>query len=224
MNGFVHTRFRNAANWCGVLVCVFLSLVCVGCLISEQTGTNAPAGTGTFWGRERPVGDVTFHFRTIYNYLLVVLRLVVAVGLIWFTGRHMRKGGRDFRILVPAGVLAIGAVVICVQAVFAVFGYRIALNDEVLELNIPFELSLQVPWDEIQGAHILTTNWSREGDLRSTHLYTEWEELELVTTSDRHHIDLGRLSWEQRSNLCQAIIGRADLQDIASEIPRMLQP
>lgn len=192
---------------------LLLAVSAAGCMVSEQTGQLVPDGNPRYW--DQKLGDLRFDFDTSYNQGVVYGRSVV-LGLLALWTLRAEKGGPRMLSLVLGLPLLLAALFLLYRDLPTLRGYRIEVTAAGLVLEIPPAVSLDVPW---QGVHSLTVSGHElrrtSEDPRGKNPFVgvpEWETMELTLEGDETvHVDLRRLSWEQRQSVWKAIVVRAGL-------------
>lgn len=190
-----------------------------GCVWSEQSGR--PFGDAIDQAAGQPMGDVSFHYRSTINYVSVLGRLLLLVGLLGLV-RHFWRAG----IKKNAAALAVAVALTGVAGWFFVTGaarvasYRITVSKSRLKVDVPFGQHLNLGWTEITGV-------SAKGE-RVTHTYRKvhsdsykrWNTLEIITRRGKTHtLDLSDLGLVQRSNLINAIMERSGMRKVETDPP-----
>ena len=194
---------------------IWLLLLLSGCMVSEQIGE--PIGSGR---SRRPSEDVTIHFDTQFNRILLFGRSAALVGLaIWIFSAF---GKKPIAILVAVGAGGFaGWLVINDYPTLTDYHIEVAANG--LVMSIPPEPEIRIPWESIETMELAGYEWaSVGGGTRLTPLGqqqrtagVELPDLETMdmtlTDGQKHTINLKRLSIEHRQIFSKALIKRARL-------------
>ena len=186
-----------------------------GCLMSEQIGE--PLGQGR---SARPNPDVTIHFDTTFNRVVIFGRsaLIVAFAAWVFSSWGAKPGS----ILVGGAAMAIAGWLL-IQDYRALNGYSLEVAAPGLTLRVPGQLNEQIPWDSVEGIELEGFTYARIGggmQFSPTGGMTQRAGLELpdwktmrvqVAGGATHMIELEELSIEHRQIFANALIKRANL-------------
>lgn len=186
-----------------------------GCLMSEQIGE--PIGQGRSL---RPSDDVTIHFDTTFNRLVIFGRsaLIVAFAAWVFSSWGAKPGS----ILVGGAAMA-AAGWLFIQDYSALDGYSLEVAGPGLTLRVPGELNEQIPWQSVEGIELEGFSYARIGggmQFSPTGGMTQrvglelpdWKTMRVIVTSGATHtIKLEELSIEHRQIFAKALIKRANL-------------
>jgi hypothetical protein len=176
-----------------------------GCMISEQIG--------------RMPQDFTIHFDTDFNRILLFGRSVaLAIFAFWLYNALGKKTGA-----IVAGVIVFGvAGWLFVKDFPALSKYRVEVQGEGLLLNIPPDPQAFIAWNTIETLELAGYEWATvpmpevmdrfmpKSDDAFTSL-PDWEIMDITADGIRYHINLKKLSIEQRTILSRAIVHRGHL-------------
>jgi len=193
---------------------IWLLLLLSGCMVSEQIGE--PIGRGRHL---RPSEDVTIHFDTQFNRILLFGRSAALVGLAFWIFSAFGKKPIAILVAVGAGGFA-GWLVI--NDYPALTDYHIEVAPSGLVLIIPPEPEIRIPWESIETMELAGYEWaSVGGGTRLTPFghqrvvgveLPDWETMDITLTGgQKHTINLKRLSVEHRQIFSNALIKRAGL-------------
>ena len=198
-----------------LVACCLLALT-AGCLMSEQIGE--PVGHG----RSRlPAADVTIHFDTQFNRVVLFGRSAALAGIgIWtFLSMGAKKPAS---ILVGAAFLGTAGWLVG-KDYPSLTGYRLEVAPAGLTLKVPPDLDTLIPWESVEGLELEGFGYARIGG--GTRLMPfggavpsagvelpDWKTMKLIVAGGQSHIiQLGELSIEHRQIFAKALIKRADL-------------
>ena len=199
------------------LACCLLVVTAAGCLVSEQIGE--PVGHG----RSRlPSEDVTIHFDTDFNRIVVFGRSAVLLGIgLWIFSTWGLKS-----VPIIVGGALIGAAGWLVQEDYpSLKGYRLDVAAEGLTLKVPPDLDTLISWQSIEGLELEGFGYARIGDgTRRTFLgqvyksagteLPDWKTMKVTLAGGQSHmIQLDELSIEHRQIFAKALIKRAGLAE-----------
>ena len=194
---------------------IWLLLLLSGCMVSEQIGE--PIGSGH---SRKPSEDVTIHFDTQFNLILLFGRSAALVGLAFWIFSAFGKKPIATLVAVGAGGFA-GWLVINDYPTLTDYHIEVAANG--LVMSIPPEPEIRIPWESIETMELAGYEWaSAGGGTRLTPLGqqqrmagVELPDLETMditlTGGQKHTINLKRLSIEHRQIFSKALIKRARL-------------
>lgn len=163
--------------------------------------------------------DVTFHFVSFFNIVILLVRVVVVAACAWFVVKLVRLGPvKQLPMLLVVGGIGLWFVWLLLGGTASLLTYHIAVEQEGLRVSRPLRKGVDLPWDRIWMVYVEGINWTAESGTTSRSLlpegYDELHEMTIYAIGDEYVIDLERLSPEQRSNLFDAISGQAQLRDI----------
>lgn len=213
-------RGQGSRLWIGVtqkrntLVIAALSLLLSGCLFAEQSGEVLPHEV--YQSKEKALGELSFHFRTITNYIFLLARAALFAGAAYLLRREWRASRRQLPILAVLGALSLGAAWFVGTAAVRVVSYKVAVDDSGLKIHIPFQVDIDEPWSEVVGANVEGKEW-REG---SDRLYTEWSKMEVLLSEGRRvSVDLSALGVVERSSFMKAFVHRSKMSEFELPYP-----
>jgi len=192
-----------------------LLVLASGCLMSEQIGE--PIGQGR---AARPNDDVTIHFDTTFNRIVIFGRsaLMVAFAVWVFTSFGAKPGS----IIVGGAALAVSGWLF-IQDYRALKGYSLEVAAPGLTLRVPGELNAEIPWESVEGIELEGFNYARiSGGMqfsptggmtkRAGLELPDWKTMRvMVAGGTTHLIKLEELSIEHRQIFAKALIKRANL-------------
>ncbi|TDI37335.1 MAG: hypothetical protein E2P02_22975 [Acidobacteria bacterium] len=192
-----------------------LLVLASGCLMSEQIGE--PIGQGR---TARPNDDVTIHFDTTFNRIVIFGRsaLMVAFAVWVFTSFGAKPGS----IIVGGAALAVSGWLF-IQDYRALKGYSLEVAAPGLTLRVPGELNAEIPWESVEGIELEGFNYARiSGGMqfsptggmtkRAGLELPDWKTMRvMVAGGTTHLIKLEELSIEHRQIFAKALIKRANL-------------
>jgi hypothetical protein len=197
----------------GVLPVLLLALLTAGCMISEQTGQLVPDGNPRYW--DQKLGEVTFHFDSTWNRVAIFGRSALLALLALWIFRSESGGKRLLTFAVGIPLLVVAAWLVA-KDLPSLRRYKIAALEHGLVVEIPPDLSREVPWRDVDSMDV--TGWELKrgapppGGANPFTDVPEWERMQVHTTAgDTIDVDLKRLSWEQRQSVWKAIAVRAHL-------------
>ncbi len=184
---------------------LLLPLLLGGCLMSEQDGVYPE--------------DVTFHFLSLFNVVILLVRVAVVAACAWFAVKLVRLGPvKQLPMLLAVGGIGLWFAWLLLGGAASAVSYRISVEQDGLHVSRPLRKDADVPWERIWMVYVEGINWTAQTGTTSRSLlpegYDELHEMTIYTYDGDHVIDLERLSPEQRSNLFDAISGQAQLRDI----------
>lgn len=211
-------------------VVLALSMLCAGCLVSEQQGTVHTLYNPNQDGSTS--GEFTIHFDNAYNKGVVFGRsaLLALLGL-WFVSVELGCRTKTLTLVLGAPALAASAWLLN-QDLPTLLRYRINVRAAGLRVEIPPAAAREIVWDQLQGMTVLGHEFPRLGsrdprprlgprDLRPENDspvadIADWRTLDLrLAGGEVLKIDLSRLSLEQRITVFRAIAMRARLVEVA---------
>jgi hypothetical protein len=176
-----------------------------GCMISEQIG--------------RMPQDFTIHFDTEFNRILLFGRSVALVVLAVWLYHALRKNTAAIVASVVVFGVAAGLFIVDYSTLSK---YRVEVQGEGLLLNIPPDPEALIAWDTIEALELAGYEWAnvpmpevmdrfmpKSADAFSS--LPDWETMDITADGFRYHINLKKLSIEQRSILSRAIVHRGRL-------------
>lgn len=206
-----------------LFLCVCLFTMLAGCMISEQIGEPVGRGNSRMAGK-----DVTIHFDTDFNRILLFGRSALLAGLgIWIFSQWGKSAGG---ILVGAVLVGVAGW-LAIQDYPSLSGYRISVEESGLILNIPSEIEERIPWNEVEALELAGFEYGRVGGgTRITPFGSPqrlvgaelpaWETMTITLAGGQtRRIDLKRLSIEHRQIFAQALIKRAGMVDEDDALP-----
>ena len=192
-----------------------LLVLASGCLMSEQIGE--PLGQGR---SSRPNDDVTIHFDTTFNRIVIFGRSALLVAFAaWVLSTWGVKPGS---ILVGGAAMA-AAGWLFIEDYRALDGYSLEVAAPGLTLRVPAELDEQIPWQSVEGIELEGFSYARIGGgmqfsptggmTRGVGLeLPDWKTMRvMVAGGATHTIKLEELSIEHRQIFAKALIKRANL-------------
>jgi len=211
-------------------VVLALSVLCAGCLVSEQEGTVHTLYNPDQDGSTR--GEFTIHFDNAYNKGVVFGRsaLLALLGL-WVVYAELGSWNKTLTLLLGAPALAASAWLLN-QDLPTLQRYRINVRAAELRIEIPPSSAREITWGQVHAMTVLGHEFPRLGSrdprprLGSRDLRPEndspvadigdWRTLDLsLDGGEVLKIDLSRLSLEQRITVFGAIAMRARLVEVA---------
>ena len=176
-----------------------------GCMISEQIG--------------RFPQDITIHFDTDFNRILLFGRSLALAGFAyWLYGALRKNTGAMVASVIVFGI----AVGLFVKDYLALSKYRVEVQGEGLLLNIPPNPEAFIAWDTIESLELAGYEWAtvptpevmdrfmpNSNDVFSS--LPDWESMDITADGVPYHINLKKLSIEQREILSRAIVNRGRL-------------
>lgn len=194
------------------LACCLLALMAAGCLMSEQIGE--PVGQGR---SRRPNDDVTIHFDTQFNRLVLFGRSAALAGIaFWVFSSFGKKPGP----LLVGGAFLATAGWLLVKDYPSLNGYRLEVASAGLTLKVPPDLDTLIPWESVEELELEGFGYARIGGgptfggaRPSVGLeLPDWKTMKLTVAGGQSHlIQLDELSIEHRQIFAKALIKRADL-------------
>ncbi len=176
-----------------------------GCMISEQIG-QLPK-------------DITIHFDTEFNRILLFGRSAALAGFAFWIYNAMRKQ----TAAIVVGVIVLGiAGWLFVKDYPALSKYRVEVRGDGLVLNIPPDSEAVIAWDSIESLELAGYEWATppmpevadrfmpQSETAFSSL-PDWETMDITADGVRYHVNLKKLSIEQRSILSRAIVRRGRL-------------
>lgn len=174
-----------------------------GCLLPEQAG--------------KPPDEVSFHFLSVFNVLLWLVRVAMVAVFARVVQVLLRDRPIPWPLVVTAALALLGAAYLTIYGAVTLAGYRIRCGEDELTVHVPLRVWRTVPWNEVHGLQVeglhRTYGHGHAGSVLLPDGYTEWQELDLYLEGGSHHLDLGRFSPEQRGNLVENIEQRAALRE-----------
>jgi hypothetical protein len=192
---------------------VLLALGLAGCVVSEQSGQLVPDGNPRYW--DQKLGEVSFHFDSPFNKAVVYGRSLL-LALLGFWVFRAEQGGRRVLTLTLGVPLLVLAGFLLYRDLPTLLRYRIEAREDGLTIEIPPDVAHEVGWDGIEGMTVTGSELRREnpGPAGSNPFVDlpEWHAMDLTFAGgETVHVDLRRLSWEQRQSVWKAIAVRARL-------------
>jgi hypothetical protein len=190
--------------WVRALPVAFLMFT-AGCMVSEQVGDFNT--------------DLTFHFASDVNRYLLFGRSA-GLGIIAFWIFSAEKKSPKKVVSVLLGLPALGVAGYLLYRDYpALKSYRIELLSSGLYIRVPPEPEIHVDWNSIERMEIKGVDYGRgirsPNPLSQTSYFTDlpdWQDMTLtLTNKETYHVDLSRLSVEQRQILWRGIAKRAQL-------------
>ena len=195
-----------------------LLVLASGCLMSEQIGE--PLGQGR---TARPNDDVTIHFDTTFNRIVIFGRsaLIVAFAVWVFTSFGSKPGS----IIVGGTAMAVAGYLF-IKDYRALEGYSLEVSAPGLTLRVPGELNAEIPWESVEGIELEGFTYARiSGGMqfsptggmtkRAGLELPDWKTMRvMVAGGTTHLIKLEELSIEHRQIFAKALIKRANLVDV----------
>lgn len=197
-----------------LLACCLLAFMAAGCLVSEQIGE--PIGRGR---NQKPAEDITIHFDTQVNYVIVFGRSAALAGIAWWIFSSF--GAKPGPIIIGGALLAASGWLLA-TGYATLGGYHLEVAPEGLTLKVPGEVDTLVAWQSIEELELEGFGYARIGGgpqvtpfgARASVLVElpDWKTMKLTLTDGQiHTIVLERLSIEHRQIFAKALIKRGDL-------------
>lgn len=196
-----------------IALAALLTFGLAGCVVSEQSGQLVPDGNPRYW--DQKLGEVSFHFDTPYNKAVVYGRSLLLALLGFWVFRAEQGGRRVLTVALGVPLLAL-ALFLLYRDLPTLLRYRIEVLEGGLTLEIPPDVAHEVGWDGVEAMTV--TGWElrrgKPGPAGPNPFVDlpEWQAMDLTFAGgETVHVDLRRLSWEQRQSVWKAIAVRARL-------------